>query len=178
MQLYQEAAPINRRELEIVGWQVRELFGCTSDCWLPVPHIIEHMLPELFDGDFVFRVGEHRELGSNHGYADPDGHELVLREDVYEGLVKGRGRDRMTAVHEMSHLFLHPKQRLYRRMGEEPPLPFRDPEWQAKCLAGTTMMPEQLLDGCKTVNEIVDRFGVSEQAARYRLKQTGRTLPN
>jgi len=176
MQLYQEAAPINRRELEVVGWRIRELFGFTTDYWLPVPHMIEHLLPTVFDGDFMFRVGEYSELGSNHGYADPDEHELVLREDVYEGLVRGQGRDRMTAVHEMSHLFLHTKPRLYRRMGKEPPLPFRDPEWQAKCLAGTTMMPERFLAGCGTIGEIVRRFGVSEQAARYRAKQIGRNL--
>jgi hypothetical protein len=178
MQAFQEAAPISRAELEDIGWRVRSLLGYTEDRWLPVPHIIEHTLPQLYGDDFTFRVGEMDELRGNHAYADPDSCELVLREDVYERMVDGQGRDRMTAIHEWAHLILHPERRLYRRMREEPPPPFRDPEWQAKCLAGTIMMPIPLLEGCRSIRQIIEDFGVSEDAARYRLKQLGRSLPH
>jgi hypothetical protein len=177
MKPFQEAAPISRAELEEIGWRIRNLLGFTTQRWLPVPHIIEHMLPELYGDEFSFRVGDFNEMGTNHGYADPNERELVLRSDVYAGLVEGRGRDRMTAVHEMSHLILHRERRLFRRMREEPPPPYRDPEWQAKCLAGTTMMPVQLLSGCTTVTEVADEFGVSTSAAAFRLRQVGRRLP-
>jgi hypothetical protein len=175
--IFQEASPISRAGLEDIGWRIRELLGFTKERWLPVPHIIEHMLPQLYGDDFVFRVEEIADMGENHGFADPNGCELVLRADVYDGLVDGRGRDRMTAIHEMSHLILHRQNRLFRRMREEPPPAFRDPEWQAKCLAGTTMMPIRLLEGSKTVSQIVEEFGVSDIAATYRLRQIGWRLP-
>jgi hypothetical protein len=178
MQIFQEASPISRAELEDIGWRFRRLLGFTAERWLPVPHIIEHMLPQLFGDTFVFRVGEHSEMGTNHGFADPDSGELVLREDVYDRLIDDCGRDRMTAIHETAHLILHRSKRLYRRMREGPPPPFRDPEWQAKCLAGIIMMPIPLLDECVTIREIVDDFGVSEGAATTRLRQLGRILPH
>ena len=109
METFQEASPINRAQLDDIGWRVRELLEFTTHRWLPVPHILEHMLPTLYGEDFAFRVGFFAEIGSNHGFADPDNLELVLREDVYEGLVDGCGRDRMTAIHETSHLILHQK---------------------------------------------------------------------
>jgi hypothetical protein len=174
---FREAAPISRRELEDIGWKVREVLGFTEHRWLPVAHVIEHMLPQIYGEDFAFRVGLMSEMGSNHGYADPDQRELVLREDVYDGLVEGRGRDRMTGVHETSHLILHPGNRLFRTMREERPPAFRDPEWQAKCLAGTIMMPVRMLDRCNSRLQIAREFGVSDDAAATRLKQIGRMLP-
>ena len=38
----------------------------TQKRWLPVPHIIEHLLPTLYGENFVFRVGTFEELGDNH----------------------------------------------------------------------------------------------------------------
>lgn len=178
MHAFQEAAPISRAEIEDIGWRVRSLLGYTEDRWLPVAHIIEHTLPGLYGDEYAFRVAEIEEMGGNHGYADPDSCELVLREDVYKRMVDGHGRDRMTALHEWSHLILHPRRRLYRRMRADPPPAFRDPEWQAKCLAGTIMMPVGLLDGCHSIGQIMEDFGVSEDAAGYRLKQLGRRLPD
>jgi hypothetical protein len=179
MDLFQEATPLSVTDIEALGIKIREILRFTSVRWLPVPHIIEHMLPTIYGEDFSFRVEGLDEMGSNHAYADPDGLELVLRSDVYERMVAGLGRDRMTAMHEMSHLILHPRQRLYRRMREEPPPPYRDPEWQAKCLAGATMMPAGLMLGCSTIKQVVDEFGVSADAASYRMKQIvrGATKP-
>jgi IrrE N-terminal-like domain len=178
MQIFQEAAPVSRVDLEDVGVRIRRLLGYTEKKWLPVPHIIEHALPQLFGDDFAFRVAEPEELGADHGYADPDSKELVLRADVYAGMIEGRGRDRMTGMHEVSHLFLHPRSRLFRRMREEPPPVFRQVEWQAKCLAGATMMPAQLLAACSSVREVAKEFGVSMDAADYRLRQIKRWLPH
>lgn len=177
MQLFQEAAPVSRADLEHIASRFRTLLGYSEDRWLPIPHIIEHALPKWYGDSFTFRVAEADEMGSNHGYADPDGQELVLRADVYDRMVEGYGRDRMTGMHETSHLILHTQRRLFRRMREESPPPFRQPEWQAKCLAGAIMMPASMLTGCTTVREVVEEFGVSDVAARYRLKQLGRSLP-
>jgi Zn-dependent peptidase ImmA (M78 family) len=177
MHIFQEASPISRAELEELGWKVREILGLTKEKWLPVPYILEHSLTELYGDDFAFEVKTMNEMGANHGYADPNQRELILREDVYDGMVLGRGRDRMTGVHEMSHMILHPGNRLFRRMREEKPPPFRDPEWQAKCLAGTTMMPIRMLERAKSIRGVARDFGVSEDAAKTRVRQLGQQLP-
>lgn len=177
MKMYQEAPSLNLGQLETMASQIRAYLGFADCRWLPVPHIIEHVLPEKYGDAYSFRVEDERAMGSNHGYADlPEG-ELVLRSDVYEGMVAGVGRDRMTAMHEMSHLYVHDHTRLYRRMSTDPPPPWRDPEWQAKALAGAIMMPRHLLTTCKSIRQVTRDFGVSEPAARHRIKQIGGTLP-
>jgi len=170
-----EAAPISTRELEQVAVRVRELLGYTGIRRLPVAQIIEHALPTWFGDDFEFRVGTRAEMGTNHGHADPFRHELVLREDVYEGMITGVGRDRMTAIHEFSHLVLHGHGRLYRRLAPSRPPPFRCPEWQAKCLAGAIMVPASMID-CRTwgAHQIAQEFGISVPAAEYRVNQIRR----
>jgi hypothetical protein len=174
MPTFTVASAINKAELEVVGGKIRNLLGCCEVKYLPVAQIIEHSLPKLFGDEFVFRVAGTTEMGNNHGFAEPDRKELVLREDVYIRLVQGCGRDRMTAIHEMSHLFLHTGNRLFRRMQDEPPPPWMDPEWQAKCLAGVLMMPAALLTGYATTNAVSRDFGVSTDAAQTRLRQIGR----
>ena len=59
--------------------------------------------------------------------------------------------------------------------GEQAHRPFRDTEWQANAFASALLMPAQGLialereHGALTVVEIADRFGVSHEAAGYRL---------
>lgn len=171
MAQYLHAAPVSLQHLESLGWKLRQLAGCTDDRWLPVPHLIESVLPSLFGDRYSFSVGTREELGEQHGFALPDQCELVLREDVYEGMVDHKGRDRMTAMHEVAHLILHPKVRLARQMASTPPPAYRDPEWQAKALAGTAMMPRVMVEDCRSISEVAAEFGVSIEAARYRVVQ-------
>lgn len=177
MQTYQEAPSMNLRQMEKMGGDIRDFLGVTGARWLPIAKIIEHILPEKYGDAYCFRVLTRAEMGDNHGYADLDDGELVLREDVYDGMLANVGRDRMTATHEMCHLYLHDRARLYRRMSPEPPPPWRDPEWQAKCLAGVIMMPAPMIKGCVSIRQIVTEFGVSEPAARHRVRQLGESLP-
>lgn len=173
-----EAAPMSRRQLEDLGWAMRKLVGADQDPWFPVAHVIEKSLPALFGEDFAFEIWSRREMGEDqHAFASVDEKLLVLREDVYEGLIAHRGRDRMTAVHELAHLILHPSPRLSRRMTSAPITAFRDPEWQAKCLAGAIMMPAAMMKDAKSLREVTAEFGVSVAAAAYRAnRQLGMSL--
>lgn len=168
---YLEAKPISRAELEELGWRFRVLVGADADRWLPVERIVEHSLPKLLGDEYCFEVRPTQEMGTRHGLTEVGGKRLVLREDVYDGLVRGHGRDRMTAVHEIAHLILHPEPLLSRRLEAGRPPAYRDPEWQAKCLAGTIMMPHRMVGGLTSVSQIAAEFGVSGDAAAYRAKQ-------
>ena len=171
MPTYHVAAPINKAEIEAVTLRLRGLLGCNDMKYLPVAKIIEHSLPGLLGDDYAFRVVDAAEMGANHAYAEPDENELVLRDDIYYGIVQGIGRDRMTAMHEVAHILLHTNNRLFRSMQSEPPPPWRDPEWQAKCFAGMIMMPTDLIAGYQSVGLIARDFGVSQAAATHRLSQ-------
>jgi len=168
--MYNVAAPISRVKLEHIALSIRKFLSCEDELYLPVPEIIELVLPRL-NPDYQFLVLTQAELGSNHGMSYPDQSTLALREDVYEGMVAGRGRDRMTAMHELSHLFLHHQGGLGRTMSDYKPQTFRDPEWQAKCLAGAIMMPSTMVALYDTTSEVATVFGVSNDAAHYRRRQ-------
>jgi hypothetical protein len=46
-------------------------------------------------------------LGERHVAVDPLRRMLMFRENVYEGIVDHRGRDRFTGCHEVGHVLLH-----------------------------------------------------------------------
>ena len=171
MQQFLEASPVSRAQLEALGLPFRRFVGCETDRYLPVERIIEHSLPTIIGDEYVLDVLDADEMGSRHGYMQVSQRRLALRADVYEGVVEGRGRDRMTAIHEVAHLILHPDRSLSRTMSSVRPPAYRDPEWQAKCLAGAIMMPAPLMLGMTSVRTIGAEFGVSPDAAAYRAKQ-------
>jgi len=47
---------------------------------------------------------------------------------------------------------------------------YRDPEWQANRFAAALLMPRGLVRQCKSVEEIMRRFGVSKESAELRVK--------
>ena len=171
---YQEATPVSLADLEAFGWRIREFSGCTEDRWFPVSHFIEPGLQKLIGDNYSFEVHEIEDLGDRHGFAVPDDKLIALRLDVYHGVQENRGRDRMTAMHEVAHLFLHTKTTLSRRMSHAPPPPYRDPEWQAKCLAGIILVPARMVPQDFDALRVTREFGISMDAAEIRLKQIRR----
>ena len=99
------APPTSRKRLRWVAEELRKRFNW-DDAWFPVMEVIETALPEIAPG-FVFEVLDREEMGLNHGLTLVQDRRLILREDVYDGAVAGRGRDRMTAAHELGHALLH-----------------------------------------------------------------------
>jgi hypothetical protein len=157
--------------------KLRDFLGLGEVHYFPVAEVLELLLPKVLDG-FVFRVGTLEELGADHGQTKPDEFEICLREDVYEGVVLGAGRDRSTGCHEIGHLVLHNSRYLSRRIGDQSIKTFEDPEWQASCFGGCLLMPEKFVRRCTSVQMMMEIFGVTADAAQHRLKQLKMTMGN
>jgi Zn-dependent peptidase ImmA (M78 family) len=84
-------------------------------------------------------------------------------------------RQRFTIAHELGHLMLHPLGKAFR----DTTFSGNWQETQANRFAADLLMPEWMLDIAVhstggNVERLARLFGVSEQAMRYRLENTGR----
>jgi hypothetical protein len=130
------------------------------------------------------------ELEDSEGYTRYDRNKKVLEilasARTYEWLEKRRPRAGYFVAHELGHCVLHSDQLV--RLAQMPTnqqaafhrgrighKPFEDTEWQANAFAGALLMPARGIADLErhyrvvTVAAIMDQFGVSTEAARYRL---------
>ncbi|MFF3703900.1 ImmA/IrrE family metallo-endopeptidase [Pseudomonas qingdaonensis] len=155
-----------RSEADIFGLAqaVRTDLKISADDF-PIIEFLELGMPLLFEG-FSFELGTYAQMGSNHGLTIPSENVIRLREDVYEGCCSGRGRDRFTAAHELGHYLMHRNAAIKFHRAENGRLPaYLDSEWQANRFAGGLLMPELLMKSCASLDEVVNRFKVSRDAA-------------
>ena len=164
-----EVPPHSRRDFRLLAKAVRRKFDIPETNPFPVVEFLEFALPTLYD-HFQYQVLERRVMGENHGMTYPDQHKILIREDVYEGAVDGKGRDRFTVAHEISHQLIHEGVPLAmaRRNAGKLEL-YRNSEWQADCMAGELLMP---FSEIKTMaaDDIMRTYGVSSAAAETQLK--------
>lgn len=96
---------------------------------------------------------------------------IRLREDVYIGACKGRGRDRLTLAHELGHFIMHNESSIVfskpKIDGEMPK--YYNSEWQADVFAGELLAPSYLIAGM-SANEVHEKCVVSTACARTQLK--------
>lgn len=106
-------------------------------------------------------------MGDIQGLTYPDSGIVKIREDVYEGAVRGNGRDRLTMAHELFHLLWHEDSNItFARGGfDEEIRRFEDPEWQADAFGGELLVPHHLTAGLSP-EQIAEQCGVSMAAAR------------
>lgn len=155
-----------RSEAEIfkLADTVRAELKISADAF-PIIEFLELGMPQFFEG-FALEVGTMVEMGSNHGLTIPAENVIRLREDVYERCCEGRGRDRFTAAHELGHYLMHRSAPIKFHRAEQGKLAaYLDSEWQANRFAGALLMPEKLMKGCESLDEVVRRFHVSWDAA-------------
>ncbi len=158
-------------DLRQLAKQIRKLFGAENTLYFPITQVLE--LVHLIDKDAHFEVVEANELeDGEHAVTDIVTKTIKIREDVYEGACNGKGRDRMTIAHEFAHFttLCVCGFKLARRFEFEKIPTYQDPEWQAKCLAGELMIDRDLVKGL-SVDEIVEKCGVSYSAANYQLSK-------
>lgn len=151
---------------QLVRERFRPLMGTAS--FVPIDRIYE-LLPLALPG-FSLEVCDRAEMGTDHGQTFPEERLIKLREDVYDGMCRGLGRDRFTGAHELGHLFLHTGVRFARALSADAPL-YMDSEWQADTFASAFLIDEHRLPQCRTIEEVQATFGVSEAAARVRFKK-------
>ena len=129
-------------------------------------------------------------LEDSEGYAKFDAEKKVIEvlaaERVYTWLEEGHPRATYFVAHELGHCVLHTDQlvRLARmptaaqaafHRGKTEHAAYQDTEWQANAFAGALLMPAAGLlaldraSGGLCVTDIMKRFGVSNEAAGYRL---------
>jgi hypothetical protein len=172
------AEPIQRSTLRTLAKKIRELSNYGDVLLFPIVQFIEHEMPRLFPGF-------HLEVMPTTGYFPPNIHAetdikdrvIRIREDVYHRAIRGFGRDRMTLAHEVGHYILLVAKglKLYRSFSETDIEAFRDPEWQAKALAGEILCPFHLIKGM-AASQIALACGVSDEAAQYHFKLRNPTV--
>jgi hypothetical protein len=130
------------------------------------------------------------DLEDSEGYTRYDRKKKVLEilasARTYDWLEEGRPRAGYLVAHELGHCVLHcdqlvrlaqmptNQQAVFHR-GRMPHKTFEDTEWQANAFAGALLMPARGIAALErqysavTVSVIMDQFGVSGEAASYRL---------
>ena len=169
--------PVSRQNLRDLATLIRKQFHLETRLDFPVIEFLEWMMPLLMNDDsFTFQVIEDKKWIyslDRHAYYDLNEHCIYIREAIYLGAVSKNGRDRMTIMHECAHAILLQCFHLQLCRSFEKHIPaYRDPEWQAMCLAGELMMPCELISKM-TISEVADSCGVSWEAAKYQLSKIG-----
>lgn len=173
IQLY-KSEPLTRQKIKNLAHSILKFLGLSEELYFPAPSILEKL--HLFVPDAHYEILPTNQM-EKHAETDVVSKTLYIREDVYIRACNGKGRDRMTIVHEFAHLILICVYglKLYRTYGKRPRA-YEDPEWQAKCLAGELMMNSNLIIGM-TADEIVKNCGVSKDAAEFQLSRNKNDAP-
>ena len=166
--------PLSRKQLRDYAKNIRISLKLGNILKFPVVEFLETFYLLIGDEELDFQIIADEawtQPPSRHAYYDFNDKCIYIKESVYIGACEGNGRDRMTIVHECSHVLLlqHSHLALARSFSEHVP-PYCDPEWQAKCLAGELMIPYELVHGM-SANEVAAKCGVSHTAAKYQLEK-------
>ena len=129
--------------------------------YFPIVEFIEWILGNA-ENDFDYEIVSSNEMQDMYGNMNTGSNIMRIREDVYEGAVKGNPRDRFTLCHELGHYLLHQPERVSYARGDIPV--YQNPEWQANTFAKLVMAPYNIIKDM-TVEEIMKNCGMSNQAA-------------
>lgn len=160
----------SRKDLRKLAKVIRKWLCIEDELYFPAVEIMEIL--QNFDDNASFEIVTADELEQGeHAVTDIVNKVIKIREDVYEGACKGNGRDRMTIVHEFAHFIMLCVLgfKLARTFDDADIPAYKDPEWQAKCLAGELMMDSDLIRHLSSW-EIVEKCGVSLPAAEMQMK--------
>ncbi|WP_290457642.1 ImmA/IrrE family metallo-endopeptidase [Faecalibaculum rodentium] len=169
------AKPTSRAKLRESAKKLRKVFNYETGKF-PVLHFLEGPLARL---NYDFDIVDYEVLGPfKEAEAYPDERIIYIRSDVYDKAYEGDPRSLFTIAHEIAHLLLHKKQNIKlvangfaRSTGKIPA--YKDPEWQANAFAAELLAPADLLVGM-TVEEVVEKFGVSMTCANIQLQQAAK----
>lgn len=165
-----KAAPQSRDQIRRYVHYIKQKTGFEDELYFPILQFVENVLPMMFP-DYQFEIVPKSEMGNKHGETYPSKNIIRIREDIYEGAAKGKGRDRLTVGHEVGHFFNHEEDSivLCRLAPGQKLRAFEDPEWQADAFAGELLAPAHMIKNM-TVDEVMRKCGVSEAAARNQLR--------
>ena len=173
-----ETKPLSRAAIRNIASYMRRVFGVYSDNEpFPVLYALEK-LPDLFKGT-TYKVVEDDKLPGNIYaccYFNPEGGFVIeIKETVYNGAYyNNNGAFLCFICHEICHVILFYlgytpiSAKSFDNITDIPP--YKSVEWQAKALCGEITIPFDATAGM-SAKEIVAKYNVSLQSARYRTKQ-------
>jgi Zn-dependent peptidase ImmA (M78 family) len=175
--------PRSKRQIYDIAEGFRRLFRYLYEgSKVPMDRIYE-LLPHLrrwLPGEYAFlydirvEICDRHEMGDDHGQTIPEHKLIKLREDVYDGMCQGKGRDCFTGAHELGHLLLHGTVGFSRMAPNANTKLYCKSEWQANTFASAFLIDEDLLRQCRSIEEVREMFGVSQSAAETRFKACSR----
>lgn len=139
-----------------------------DDPFFDIIRVLEDVLTPV---GLLLDVVDDADLGDEEARTYPDSSVICVRESVYNGAVKGVGRDRFTLCHELGHLFMHDDVPHSRVMENQNHKIYEDSEWQADTFAAEVMMPldqfnQYFFEGADSISDV---FGVSQSAVNTRI---------
>lgn len=161
-----------RNKAEIVR-SIIQITTNTSGDSIDILRFVENEIRDKIDENFNFIVCTEDEMKSNYGTTYLNKNTICIREDVYYRACDGNSRDLFTIAHELGHLFLHSNQNVELARSSSDLKLYEDAEWQANTFAAELLMPAKLITECDTHFTLMNRFGVSYEAADIRLKKLG-----
>ena len=173
----QSCKGLSRLSLRSLSKTIRKQFGYNNSERLNPLRMLDRLPEHLRNFSYLVLDRQDPEYPSDNAPARTEmwvekggtfAYRVVMQDKVYERARNDSGGDRMTICHEISHVYLL-------ALGIVPVSkreftivrPYEDPEWQAKALAGELMIPYEASKGMP-ITEIMDIYGVSEEAAAYR----------
>lgn len=175
-------SPLSRRDIESMASKIRVKAGLPDETHFPIINFFEHWMVRLFP-KFNYRYVNAEEMreyeklcgmeptGESEGLTIRGENLVVIREDVLDLAESGDGHSRYTFAHEIGHFILHLHDIIgFPRGGSQKVPAYKRSEWQANVFAAALLMPKGLVTGLD-VDEIVEHFGVSKQAAEIRIKE-------
>lgn len=156
--------PMSRVSIRNLAMEFRKMFGLDDVYYFPIIPFVEWCLPKL---GLEMEILSEEEMQDTYGLTNTKKNTLQIRQDVYIGAIEGNPRDRFTMCHELGHFLLHTPNRVSFARGDIPA--YRDPEWQANTFAGELMAPYRLTN-CMSVDEIMEKCGMSRKAAEIQYK--------
>jgi hypothetical protein len=164
-----------REEIEARAFAWRDFFS-NRDAWVvDIPQILEVELPKLLPA-FAVRVRTAVAMPNEEAVTFHSVPAIDFREDVYDRLCKGGGRERFTAAHELGHLFLHTGESRPRAVSplRSATIPAsRSSERQANAFAASFLMPESIVRQFATPTDLSSGCKVSVAAADFRMRELG-----
>lgn len=163
-----KVAPMSYRKLEQVAAGIHPLLPkipgtpWTIDAW----RVLEQTLPQA---KFEYYIANVEDLKDCAAFTVPELRQVVLRQDVYDGLFSDDVFSRSTVVHELSHIVLNHAVTLHRGAVLGRHQFCEDSEWQAKALTAAITMPIEACRAAKSAGELARLCGTSLQAAGYRI---------
>ncbi|QCW24445.1 ImmA/IrrE family metallo-endopeptidase [Lysobacter enzymogenes] len=168
-----EVPAIDRAKLVAIATDLRAALQIREP-FFPILEVVEFAFPKLWP-EFCLTVGEMAEMGDNHGLTFIDRSEIRLRVDVYHGVEKKKGRDRLTLAHEVGHFLLHNNPGYARAARNSADIPaYRSSEWQANAFAGALLMPIEFLRTATSLREVAEICGVTSDAAETQTRGLAR----